>query len=185
MSSMNKHRNRSITLLEAGLMSEQLSAVYDFMEHIMVLMNYAKDAELHKVLQRMLRQTGRRAEQLEKNLSEYNVALPPRPPVQVTITETPTSISDAYVFKRAFNSIVWFLPDQMFCFKFSPTHNVRIMFKDLLLKELDMFEELQRFGLRKKLVTGTTRIPRRASGYEREPDRYGSSSSLESPENQI
>jgi hypothetical protein len=59
------------------------------------------------------------------------------------------------------------------------------VFKDLLLKELDMFEELQRFGLRKKLVTGTTRIPRRASGYEREPDRYGSSSSLESPENQI
>jgi len=147
-----KSENRSngeITIFEAGMMWELLTIHYDFLEGVFVLLNYVKDKDLHGMLHKTVKQADGRIKQLEEMMSKHKVTLPPRPPAQVTVTEIPASMSDGYIFRRAYNSIVRFLPDHFVAYKYSNSRPVRGLFKQFLLDEMEQFEELQDFGLKK------------------------------------
>ena len=138
-----------ITVVEAGNMWNKLLARYDFIESILVLVNYIKDEDLRKETQIVLKKIRRQSEQLEKIMAEYSVSLMPRPASEIKITDGSTSITDRYIFGRIFNSIKWLLPVHIVSFEQSTSPKLRKMFKGFLLEEMDMYDRLRDFGLKK------------------------------------
>ncbi|WP_066633130.1 DUF3231 family protein [Desulfolucanica intricata] len=142
-------KQHEITIIEAGNMWNKLLARYDFTESILILMNYVKDKELRKEAQILLKKISRQTHQLEKVMTEYSVPLMPQPASEFKISEDKASITDRYIFGRIFYGIKRFLPVHIVAFAQSTSSQVRKMFKGFLLEEMDIYDSLQDFGLKR------------------------------------
>ena len=138
-----------ISAAEAGNMWNKLAARYDLLESIMILMNYVKDEDLRKEMQSLLKRIKQQVVKLEKVMAEHAVSLPPRPPSEIVITEDIESITDRYIFIRMYYSIKRFLPVHIVAFQQSTSPELREMFKNFLLEEMELFERFENLGLRK------------------------------------
>lgn len=142
-------RQDEITVVEAGNMWNKLLARYDSIENILVLMNYVKDEDLRKETQIVLKKIRQQSEQLAKLMAEYSVSTIPRPASEIKISVGEPSFTDRYIFARIFQNIKWLLPVHIVSFIQSTSPKVRKMFKGFLLEEMDMYDRLRDFGLKK------------------------------------
>ncbi|HHX77940.1 MAG TPA: DUF3231 family protein, partial [Firmicutes bacterium] len=142
-------RKQHDVTVEAGNMWNKLLARYDFIESVLVMSNYIKDEELQKVMQTVLKKVKRQTQQLEKVMAEHAVALMPQPASEIKISEGVPSFTDRYVFLRIFHSIKRVLPVHIVSFEQSTSPVIREMFKGFLLEEMDMYDDLRNFGLKK------------------------------------
>jgi len=142
-------RQDEITVVEAGNMWNKLLARYDSIENILVLMNYVKDEDLRKETQIVLKKIRQQSEQLAKLMAEYSVSTIPRPASEIKISVGEPSFTDRYIFASIFQNIKWLLPVHIVSFIQSTSPKVRKMFKGFLLEEMDMYDRLRDFGLKK------------------------------------
>lgn len=142
-------KQSEITVVEAGNMWNKLLARYDLIENILFLVNYIKDEELQKEAQIVFKKIRRQIQQMEKGMTEYSVPLMTQPAAEIKVSEDTASITDRYIFSRIFYSIKRFLPVHIISFEQSTTSKVREMFKGFLLEEMDMYDRLYYFGMKK------------------------------------
>lgn len=145
----SERKKYEITVLEAGNMWNKLLARYDLVENILILNNHIKEEDLRKEVKLVLKKINLQARKLEKAMAEYSIPLMLKPPGEVNIAEDVAVYPDRYIYSRIFHSVKRFLPVHIVSFVQSTSLNLRKMFKGFLLEEMDMYERLQDFGLRK------------------------------------
>ncbi|WP_088186583.1 DUF3231 family protein [Desulfosporosinus sp. FKA] len=133
-----------------------VSEVYHLWNHLMqrynviyitnLLHNFVKDDDLKLVLNLGNKTLAKHTELLEKELLNYGITLPLRPPKQTQETVNAELISDRHIYRRILRGIQAFLPVHTMAFIHSTSPKIRDLFISFMEEEMKIYDKYLEYG---------------------------------------
>ncbi|MGC7871975.1 DUF3231 family protein [Desulfosporosinus sp. SYSU MS00001] len=133
-----------------------VSEVYHLWNHLMqrynviyitnLLDSFVKDDDLKLVLNLGNRTLAKHTELLEKELLNYGITLPLRPPKQTQETVNTELISDRHIYRRILRGIQAFLPVHTMAFIHSTSPKIRDLFISFMEEEMKIYDKYLEYG---------------------------------------
>ncbi|KLU64264.1 hypothetical protein DEAC_c38970 [Desulfosporosinus acididurans] len=133
-----------------------VSEVYHLWNHLMqrynviyitnLLHNFVKDDDLKLVLNLGNKTLAKHTELLEKELLNYGITLPLRPPKQTQETVNAELISDRHIYRRILRGIQAFLPVHTMAFIHSTSPKIRDLFISFMEEEMKIYDNYLEYG---------------------------------------
>lgn len=133
-----------------------VSEVYHLWNHLMqrynviyvtnLLNGYVKDDDLKLVLNFGNKTLAKHIKLLEKELLNYGIPLPLRPPKQTQRTVNSELISDRQIYRRILRGIQAFLPVHTMAFIHSTSPKLRDLFMSFMGEEMKIYDEYLEYG---------------------------------------
>lgn len=144
MSTRDKQRN--INVSEVFHLWNHLAQRYHVIYTTDTLEAFARDEDLKLILDAGKKSLGKHTEILEKEMLEYGIPLPVRPPKQTQTTINMEQISDRYIYRRILRGIQSFLPTHTMAFVHSTSPKIRELFMTFLIEEMKMYDKYLEYG---------------------------------------
>lgn len=139
--------NEKLTTYEAYQLWNHLIFRYDNIRQTQIFESFAFDKELKLLLQTGLKKIQRQAKNLEKELLYFGIPLPIKPSNLVVIPNNTEILDDDFMFRTIFQGIQGASIVHAQSLKGSTFNDrIRDFFKDLLLEEIDIQDDLIKFG---------------------------------------
>jgi hypothetical protein len=133
-----------------------VSEVYHLWNHLMqrynvifitnLLNSFVKDDDLKLVLEFGNKTLDKHTKLLEKELLNYGIPLPLRPPKQTQQTHNTELISDRQIYRRILRGIQAFLPVHTMAFIHSTTPKLRDLFMSFMEEEMKIYDKYLEYG---------------------------------------
>jgi len=138
----------ALTLGAAYNLWDNLVSRYDVIMATQFYLNYVHDPDFRIILEQGLTMVlEQQVNELEKELDKYKIPLPERPPKSVRFDSEANIISDEHVFDRLFKGIQGFVDSHIDAIRTTIYNDpVRELFVKFLKKELDVYNQLCKYG---------------------------------------
>jgi hypothetical protein len=141
-----KDKQRIINVSEVFHLWSHLVQRYNIIYLTKVMTNFAKDDDLKLILTIGIKSLDSHIAILEKEMMEYGIPLPNRPPKETQTTATVEVITDRYIFRRVLRGIQTFLPTHTMAFVHSTSPKIRELFMSFLIEEMKLYDKLMEYG---------------------------------------
>ncbi|EEG76348.1 DUF3231 family protein [Dethiobacter alkaliphilus] len=138
----------TISIIEAGILWNMLSARYKCIEETNIYFNYAHDKEFKEIISRMgMAMLNKHITDMEKQCEIFGVPMVKRPPKSTVQQGDNMNFSDQFMFRQIFEGCQHFLCVLADCIAKS-VHNdaLRDMYIDHYNGELEIFNNLCKYG---------------------------------------
>jgi len=138
----------SITIYEAALIWDFLSARYKCIEETSIYLNYVHDPEFKKMISKLgMKILESQSAEMEKQCNLYGIPMPKRPPKGINQKGDSMNFSDEFMFRQIFEGCQHFIDHLGFCIK-TIVHNdsLRDTFIGFLHEELSIFSNICKYG---------------------------------------
>lgn len=132
------------------------SEVYHLWNHLMqrysvlyitnLLVVFVKDEDLKLILDMGKKTLEKHVKLLEKEMLNYGIPLPLRPPKETQKTVSLELISDRQVYRRILRGIQAFLPVHTMAFIHSTSPKVRELFMSFMIEEMEIYDKFTEYG---------------------------------------
>ena len=143
-----KANSPSLTIIEAGILWDLLSARYKCIEETNIYHNYAHDKDFKEMIVRLgMTMLNRHIAEMEKQCEIFNVPMVKRPPKSVVQQSDNMNFTDEFMFRQIFEGCQHFLSVLSYCIS-NMVHNdaLRGMFGTHFNEELAIFNNLCKYG---------------------------------------
>lgn len=144
MSTRDKQRN--INVSEVFHLWNHLLQRYNVIHLTNILEQHARDEDLKLVLAAGRKTLGNHVTKLEKEMMNYGIPLPIRPPKQTNTTSNVEAITDRFIFRRILRGIQSFLPTHMMAFIHSTSPKIRELFMSFMVEEMKLYDKFMEYG---------------------------------------
>ncbi|MDD2234520.1 MAG: DUF3231 family protein [Desulfitobacteriaceae bacterium] len=138
-------KQRYINVSDVWHLWDLLTSNYDLIEFHNIMMNFVKDEDFKIVLNKLLDFLHESTDVLEEKILEYAIPLPSRPR-QESNTSVKLEFSDKYIFVRTIWGVGSLLPMLTSAFLNGSTPTATKIFKDLIVKNLNIYDNLSVYG---------------------------------------
>ncbi|AFM41425.1 Protein of unknown function (DUF3231) [Desulfosporosinus acidiphilus SJ4] len=149
VSEMNKslrEKQRTINVSEVYHLWNHLMQRYNVMYITNLLNSSVQDTDFKLVINHGSKILMKHIEALEKELLNYGIPLPLRPPKQVQETSSSELISDRYIYRRILSGIQAFLPVHNMAFIHSTSPKIRDLFMSFMNEEMKVYDKFLEYG---------------------------------------
>lgn len=149
ISEMNKSlsdKQRTINVSEVYHLWNHLMQRYNVIFITSLLNSFVKDNDLKLVLDSGNKTLTKHIKLLEKELLNYGIPLPLRPPKQPQETVDTELISDRQIYRRILRGIQAFLPVHTMAFIHSTSPKLRDLFMSFMGEEMKIYDEYLEYG---------------------------------------
>ena len=149
ISEMNKSlsdKQRTINVSEVYHLWNHLMQRYNVIFVTNLLNSFVKDNDLKLVLDSGNKTLTKHTKLLEKELLNYGIPLPLRPPKQTQETVDSELISDRQIYRRILRGIQAFLPVHTMAFIHSTSPKLRDLFMSFMGEEMKIYDEYLEYG---------------------------------------
>lgn len=149
ISEMNKSlrdKQRIINVSEVYHLWNHLVQRYHVIYITNLLNSFVKDDDFKLVLNSGTQILTKHTELLEKELLNYGIPLPLRPPKRIQDTVSSELISDRYIYRRILRGIQAFLPVHTMAFIHSTTPKIRDLFMSFMNEEMKIYDKYLEYG---------------------------------------
>ncbi len=153
-----EEKQKEISVSEVFHLNGHLQMRYDVLETTNILKNFSKSPDLSLILEHGVKVLQKQVDTLEKLMSDYKVALPPRPVFDANTATNIQFFTDRYIFRRIFRGIQSFIPIHATAFIQSTNPKIREEFKKFLNQEIELYDKFVEYG--------------KIKGFEEVPPRY-------------
>ncbi|WP_042331036.1 DUF3231 family protein [Desulfosporosinus orientis] len=146
---MNKSlrdKQRNINVSEAYHLWNHLMQRYNVIYITNLLNSFVKDNDLKLVLRYGNKVLSKHIKLLEKELLNYGIPLPLRPPKQTQKTVDFELISDRQIYRRILRGIQAFLPVHTMAFIHSTSPKIRDLFLSFMNEEMEIYDMYLEYG---------------------------------------
>lgn len=141
-----KDKQRNINVSEVFHLWSHLIQRYSVIYTTNFYENYAIDKDLKLILKIGIETLAKHVTLLEKEMMNYGIPLPTRPPKQIKTTSKMDVISDRYIFRRILRGIQAFLPSHTMAFVHSTSPKIREQFMSFMIEEMKLYDKLMEYG---------------------------------------
>ncbi len=133
---------------EVFLLWDMLVSRYDIIEFTQLMLNFVHDVDFRALISRGLTKVlEKQVDRLENEFNTLRIPLPDRPPKSVKVPSTTGVIEDQFIFKQILTGMQCVLDQHMRTVRSVTTSDtLRKMFIDFLKTELDIFDNLIKYG---------------------------------------
>lgn len=146
MGKSRKEKQSYLTVGEVFHIWNHLVLRYQIIETTNILANFAKDEELKVVIKMGADSLQEQVDTLEQLMNEYGIPFPPRSPKDANSTLGVEVITDRYIYNHILSGIKSMIPSHAGGFIHSNSSKIRSMFRNFLLKEMDLYDKLFEYG---------------------------------------
>lgn len=149
ISEMNKSlsdKQRTINVSEVYHLWNHLMQRYNVIFVTNLLNSFVKDNDFKLVLDSGNKVLTKHTKLLEKELLNYGIPLPLRPPKQTQKTVDSELISDRQIYRRILRGIQAFLPVHTMAFIHSTSPKLRDLFMSFMGEEMKIYDEYLEYG---------------------------------------
>ena len=139
-------KQRDINVCEVFHLWNHLAQRYNILYTTNILAAFAKDDELKLILSIGKKTLGKNITFLEKQMTEYAIPLPERPPKQAQTIVSIEQITDRYIFRRILRGIQSALPTHTMAFVHSTSPKIRESFMSFLIEEMKLYDKFMEYG---------------------------------------
>jgi len=141
-----RDKQKAINVSEVFHLWNHLVQRYNVLYTTNTLESLARDEDLKLILNAGKKSLNTNITILEKEMLNYGIPLPIRPPKQTKITSNLEEISDRYIFRRITRGIQSFLPTHTMAFVHSTSPKIRELFMSFLIEEMKIYDKLLEYG---------------------------------------
>jgi spore coat protein CotF len=141
-----KDKQRNINVSEVFHLWTHLVQRYNIIYTTCIFESFAKDDDLKLILLMGKKTLAKHITILEKEMTQYAIPLPIRPPKQTQTTISIEQINDRYIFRRILRGIQGFLPTHTMAFVHSTSPKIRELFMTFLIEEMKLYDKLMEYG---------------------------------------
>ncbi|MCK8818075.1 DUF3231 family protein [Natroniella sulfidigena] len=139
--------NEQLASIEAFNLWTHTNYRYVNIEETLRWKEFVHDADFKKILEKGLKKLNSQVKVLEKELKHFGLMVPKRPPKVVKTTNDKTTYKDEYIFKSLFIGLQWAGTLHSKAFQQCIVNDrIRKVFKDFLYEEMDMLNEISKYG---------------------------------------
>ncbi len=146
LGSSTRDKQEKINVSEVFHLWNHLIQRYSIIHLTNFLEVFAKDNDLKLLLNVGEKTLNKHIKILEKEMMEYGIPLPIRPPKKTQTTVSSEFITDRYIFRRILRGIQAFLPTHTAAFVHSTSPIIRELFMSFLVKEMKLYDKLLEYG---------------------------------------
>lgn len=146
MGMTTKEKQGTINVSEVFHLWSHLMQRYNIVYITKVLLNFARDEDMKLILNMGVKAIDKHIVLLEKEMLNYGIPLPNRPPKETQTTATWEEISDRYIFRRILRGIQAFLPTHTMAFVHSTSPKLRDLFMTFLIEEMRLYDKFMEYG---------------------------------------
>jgi hypothetical protein len=149
MFEMNKSledKQRNINVSEVYHLWNHLVQRYNVIYITILLESFVKDNDLKLVLNSGSKILTKHMDLLEKELLNYGIPLPVRPPKKIQRTVNYEQLSDRLVYRRILRGIQAFLPVHTMAFNHSTSPKIRDLFMSFMAEEMKIYDKYIEYG---------------------------------------
>jgi hypothetical protein len=141
-----RDKQREINVSEVYHLWNHLVQRYNVIYVTEILETYVRDDDLLMILHLGKKTLYKNVKVLEKEMLEYGIPLPIRPPKQTPKTINLEQISDRYIFRRILRGIQSFLPTHIMAFVHSSSPKIRDLFMEYMIEEMKLYDKFLEYG---------------------------------------
>ncbi|MCW3491641.1 DUF3231 family protein [Dethiobacter alkaliphilus] len=141
-----KDKQANINVSEVFHLWNHLVQRYNIVYTITILSAFAKDDELKVILGYLQKALENNISILEKEMQQYAIPLPNRPPKVAQTTVSLEEITDRYIFRRLLTGIQSVLPTHTMAFIHSTSPKIRELFMAFLKEEMKIYDKFIEYG---------------------------------------
>ncbi|MCW3491642.1 DUF3231 family protein [Dethiobacter alkaliphilus] len=153
-----QEKQANINVSEVFHLWNHLVQRYGIINNSNMLSVFAKDDELKLILKLGQKTLDSNITLLEKEMNNYAIPLPNRPPKLAQTKVSSELISDRYIFRRIFRGIQSVLFTHTLAFTHSTSPKIRELFMSFLIEEMKIYDKFMEYG--------------KIKGYEIKPPTY-------------
>lgn len=139
-------KQKSINVSEVFHLWNHLTQRYNVISVTETLEFFIKDEDLKLIFKLGRNTLTDNVTILEKEMMNYGIPLPTRPPKQIQTTETVEQISDRYAYRRVLRGIQAFLPTHTMALIHSTSPKIRDLFMSFLIQEMKIYDKFLEYG---------------------------------------
>lgn len=141
-----RDKQRTINVSEVYHLWNHLMQRYNVIYVTNLLNSFVKDDDLKLVLNSGNKTLTKHTKLLEKELLNYGIPLPLRPPKQTQKTVNSELISDRQIYRRILRGIQAFLPVHIMAFIHSTSPKLRDLFMSFMVEEMKIYDAYLEYG---------------------------------------
>lgn len=146
ISMSTQEKQEAINVSEVFHLWSHLTQRYNIIYLTKVLLNFAKDEDLKLILNTGVKALENDILILEKEMQNYGIPLPNRPPKETQTTAIWEEITDRYIFRRILRGVQAFLPTHTMAFVHSTSPKIRELFLSFIIKEMQLYDKFMEYG---------------------------------------
>ncbi|MCK8816878.1 DUF3231 family protein [Natroniella sulfidigena] len=141
-----KNKKMKIHTGEAFYLWELLVSRYDSLDKTQLYCEFINDKDFLAIVKRGIKKLKNQINELEDIMTEIGITLPSRPPAKANINNNITMLKDEMIFRDIHRGIQGYIDLHARAFRSATNKDLRTLFKDYLIEELDMAEQLIEYG---------------------------------------
>lgn len=141
-----KNKQRMINVSEVYHLWNHLVQRYNVIYITILLENFVIDEDLRIILNIGKKTLNKHIDLLEKELMNYGIPLPVRPPKEIQKTVNYEQITDRLIYRRILRGIQAFLPVHTMAFNHSTSPKLRDLFMFFMSEEMKIYEGYLEYG---------------------------------------
>jgi len=146
MGMSRRDKQRTINVSEVYHLWNHLMQRYNVIYVTNLLNSFVKDDDLKLVLNSGNKTLTKHTKLLEKELLNYGIPLPLRPPIQTQKMVNSELISDRQIYRRILRGIQAFLPVHTMAFIHSTSPKLRDLFMSFMGEEMKIYDQYLEYG---------------------------------------
>lgn len=147
-----KDKQRTISVNDVYNLWNHLLQRYYVIYLTEIFETFARDEDLKLIFALGKKTLGKNIKLLEKEMMDYGIPLPMRPPKQTQSTENLEVASDRQIFRRVLRGIQSFLPTHNMAVVHSTSPVIRDLFMTFLFEEIKLYDKFMEYGKLKGYV---------------------------------
>lgn len=144
-----KKNQITLTTIEAYSVWELLVARYDALDRTQLYYEHVKDKDFKLIISNGLDILKEQIKILEKIMNKYGIPLVDRPPKSVSISHNIPMIQDEFIYREIHTGMQNFLDLHNRVFRNSTNKEIRTVFKEFTITEINLFEKFVDYGKKK------------------------------------
>lgn len=141
-----KDKSLSIHVNEVFHLWSHLVQRYNIIFLTSLLGEQTRDEDLKIILSMGQKSLSKHIEVLEKEMINYGIVLPARPPKQAKTSFPMEQFTDRFIFRRVLRGIQGYLPTHVMAFMHSTSPKIRELFMNFLIEEMKLYDKLVEYG---------------------------------------
>lgn len=141
-----REKQTMIGVGEAYSLWNTLEKRYDKLTATQVLIEFAKDYDLKKIIQDGIEVIKDQIIALEKLTKEFCVPMPSRPPEGANFVIDINTITDQYIYREIYNGMGNFMFQHISNFQRAHGSYLRETFRKFLIQEMDLYDAFYEYG---------------------------------------
>ena len=141
-----KDKQRMINVSEVYHLWNHLVQRYNVIYITILLESFVRDDDLKLVLIAGKKTLAKHIDLLEKELLNYGIPLPVRPPKEIQKTVNYEQITDRLIYRRILRGIQAFLPVHTMAVNHSTSPKLRDLFMSFMNEEMNIYDQYLEYG---------------------------------------